>query len=221
MVTLGRLINRISPKAALRQAIRLCDEGRPEAALALLRRAAKAGLADAKYQIGLLYLRGSGVPLSRMEATRWLERAANDGHVEAQTTLAALFVHGLANAGNSGHAELSADRLFAADDPSEPDFNAALHWARQAADAGSAKGQAMLAYILTGGPEAVRDLEAAHGWYERSAAAGCPEGCLGYALSLAPQINDEEGRRKVAMHLRQAAKAELPSAIYLLAVLTE
>src|SRR5947209_18847315 len=36
-------------------------------------------------------------------------------------------------------------------------------------------------YILTCGPEAMRDLEAAHHWYERSAAARSPEGCLGYA----------------------------------------
>ena len=67
----------------------------------------------------------------------------------------------------------------------------------------------------------MRDVEAAHRWYERSAEAGCPEGCLGYALSLAPRTTDEEGRREVATHLRRAAEAGLPTAIYLLGVLTE
>ena len=37
--------------------------------------------------------------------------------------------------------------------PAEPDFKSAMKWARQAADAGSASGQALLAYILTYGPE--------------------------------------------------------------------
>ncbi|HWO86831.1 MAG TPA: hypothetical protein VNN75_10160, partial [Stellaceae bacterium] len=67
----------------------------------------------------------------------------------------------------------------------------------------------------------MRDLEKAHHWYQRSAAAGCPEGCLGYALSLAARTQDEAGRHEVPEHLRQAAEAELPTAIYLLAVLTE
>src|SRR5207248_6104900 len=70
-------------------------------------------------------------------------------------------------------------------------------------------------------PEETRDVEAARNWYRRSAAAGCPEGSLGYALSLAPHSDDEDGKREVIKYLRQAAEAELPSAIYLLAVLTE
>ena len=113
------------------------------------------------------------------------------------------------------------ERLFAEEEPGEPDFASALKWARRAAEAGSAKAQAVLAYVLTCGPEEMRDLEKAHHWYQRSAAAGCPEGCLGYALSLAPRTQDEAGRHEVAEHLRQAAEAELPTAIYLLAVLTE
>jgi len=75
--------------------------------------------------------------------------------------------------------------------------------------------------VLTCGPEEMRDLEAAHRWYQRSAASGCPEGCLGYALPLAPRTQDEAERHEVAEHLRRAAEAELPTAIYLPAVLTE
>src|SRR5262249_5612981 len=86
---------------------------------------------------------------------------------------------------------------------------------------GSPQGQAMLAYVLTHGPESMRDLEAAHRWYERSAAGGCPEGCLGYALSLAPRAKDAAERRQVADYLQRAAEAELPTAIYLLGLLAE
>src|SRR5712691_12967329 len=114
MVVLDRLITRISPGAALRRAIRHCEQGRPADAFRLLTRSATAGIADAKYRIGLLYLQGSGVPPSRIEAARWLERAAGDGHAEAQSLLAALHVHGLAS-GYSGDAGTPADRLFTAD----------------------------------------------------------------------------------------------------------
>jgi TPR repeat protein len=147
----------------------------------------------------------------------WLRLAATNGDVEAQTLLATLCVHGLGNGANgNGHGG-----LFTEDEPGEPDFAAAAKWARAAAEAGSAKGQAVLAYVLSCGPEPMRDPEAAHRWYERSAEAGCPEGCLGYALSLAPRTADEAGRQLVAANLRRAAAAELPTAIYLLAVLTE
>jgi uncharacterized protein len=157
------------------------------------------------------------VPASRIEGARWLQRAAAHGHIEAQTLLGGLCVHGLAGDLNGDRPE----RLFAEEGPGEPDFATALKWARPAAEAGSAKAQAVLAYVLTCGPEEMRDLEAAHRWYQRSAASGCPEGCLGYALPLAPRTQDEAERHEVAEHLRRAAEAELPTAIYLPAVLTE
>ena len=216
-----QLIERVSPQAALRRAITLCDENKFGDALPRLRRAADAGLPDAKYRIGLLYTQGSGVPPSVTEAARWLERAADEGHIDAQTTLAALFVNGLVDADQLSEAAFSADRLFSENKPGQPNFASALKWALRAAEAGSAKAQALAGYILTCGPEEMRDVEAARNWYRRSAAAGCPEGSLGYALSLAPRSDDDEGKREVIKHLRHAAEAELPSAIYLLAVLTE
>src|ERR1700720_3158348 len=217
MLVIDRLIGLASPEAALRRAVRLSEQGKVAEAFPLLTRSAKAGIADAEYRVACCYLEGTGVPASRIEGARWLQRAAGRGHLEAQTLLGGLCVHGLAG-------DIGADRperLFAEEEPGEPDFASALRWARQAAEAGSAKGQSVLAHLLTCGPAAMRDLEEAHRWYRRSAASGCPEGCLGYALSLAPRAHDEEGRREVAEHLRRAAEAELPTAVYLLAVLTE
>ena len=132
-------------------------------------------------------------------------------------------MHGLAGARAAIHGRRrpGSDRLFRTDAPAEPDFDAALKWARQAAEAGSAKGEALLGYVLTYGPESMRDLEEAHRWYERSAAAGCPEGNLGYALSLARRTNGRGGGAKSPSNCARAAEAQLPTAIYLLAVLTE
>src|SRR5271169_2172236 len=212
MLVLDRLIGLASPAAALRRAVRLSEQGKVADAFPLLTRSAKAGIADAEYRVACCYLEGAGVPASRIEGGRWLQRAAGHGHVDAQTLLGGLCVHGLARALHGARPE----RLFAEEEPGEPDFASARKWARQAAEAGSAKAQAVLAYVLTCGPEEMRDLEKAHRWYQRSAAAGCPEGCLGYALSLAPRTQDEAGRQEVAEHLRRAADAELPTAIYLL-----
>jgi TPR repeat protein len=211
-----RLVALASPAAALRRALRHHAGGRMAPAFALYTRAARAGIAEAEYRLALAYLEGKGVPPSRAEAVHWLELAATHGEIDAQTLFATLCVHGLAGAGGSAHA-----RLFAADEAGEPDFATAAKWARAAAEAGSAKGQALYAYVLSAGPAPLLDPEAAHLWYERSAAAHCPEGCLGYALSLAPRADDEDGRRRVAANLRLAAEAGLPTAIYLLAALTE
>src|SRR5208283_1654359 len=118
---------------------------------------------------------------------RWLQRAASHGCIEAQPRLAVLCVHGLAGAtsGDPADGAPRAQALFAPDVAAEPDFASAMKWARRGAEGGSAESEAMLGYILTCGPEDMRDLEEAHRCYERSAAAGCPEGSLGYALSLA------------------------------------
>ena len=85
----------LSPAAALRRAVRLTEQGNVKQAFPLLTRAARAGIAEAEYRVGRCYLEGAGVPPSRAEGARWLERAANQGYVEAQAQLATLAIHGL------------------------------------------------------------------------------------------------------------------------------
>src|ERR1700680_4263057 len=164
------------PTAALRRAIRLSDKGKAVEAFSLLTRAAKAGIVDAEYRVAQSYLEGRGVPPSRVEGARWLLRAATHGSVEAQLMLSALCINGLVSLSSDDVSigGTRADSLFAVDAPTDPNFEAALRWSRLAAQTGAAQGQALLAYVLTNGPEAIRDLEEAHRWYERSAAADCP-----------------------------------------------
>ncbi len=159
------------------------------------------------------------MPPSRAEGARWLERAANQGYVEAQTQLATLSIHGLLNGG--GPDAGAAAKLFANNAASEPDFETGLKWSRRAAEAGSADGQAVLGYILTSGPEDLRNLDEADQWYEKSAAAGCPPGALGYALALARKATAPEQHARVAELMRHAADAGLPTALYLLAIMLE
>src|SRR3954451_14006279 len=98
MALLDRMMGSMSPPAALRRAVRLAEQGDVKQAFPLLTRAARAGIAEAEYRVGRCYLEGTGVPPSRMEGVRWLERAANQGYVGAQAQLATLFIHGLASA---------------------------------------------------------------------------------------------------------------------------
>src|SRR5690349_22325900 len=108
---LDRLIGKASPAAALRRAAALIEKEHYAEALPLMARAAEAGLPDAEYQIGRLYLQGSGVPYSQSEGVRWLERAGLHGHLEAQCLLAAILVQGLAAVSEISHGE-GASRLF-------------------------------------------------------------------------------------------------------------
>ena len=154
---LDRLLAALSPAAALRRAVRLTEQGDGKQAFPLLTRAARAGIAEAEYRVGRCYLEGAGVPPSRTEGARWLERAANQGYVEAQAQLATLAIHGLT--ATRGRQRDPAASLFATNDGDGSRISKpACSWARQAADGGSADGQAVLGYILTSGPETMRDL---------------------------------------------------------------
>ena len=137
MSFLIRLLAPISPTAALRRALRLAEQGDVKQAFPLLSRAARAGIAEAEYRVGRCYLEGTGVPPSRSEGARWLERAANQGYVEAQAQLATLAIHGLIGRSEA----VPGTRLFAPTEASEPDFETSLRWARKAADGGSEDGQ--------------------------------------------------------------------------------
>ena len=218
MTILDRLTG-FHPASALRRAIQLAEAGKAAEAFPLMAIAARAGIPEAEYRVARHYLEGSGVPPSQSEGARWLRRAADHGSADAQALLAALFVAGLAGREEDVEGK-SSQRMFEQESSQAPDFSTALHFARKAAEAGSATGQAILGYILSKGPKDMRDLEVAHGWYEKSAAAGCPEGCLGFALSLARRKQPED-RGKIAAEVRRAADAGLPTAIYLLAALTE
>ena len=214
----------MTPATALRRAIRLFADGKAERGFALLARAARAGVTEAQYRIGLSYLQGSGVPASRTEAACWLEIAATADHAEAQGLLATLLIEGVATPSSLAvrRGERGAASLFSGDEIAEPDFVQAEKWARQAAERQSANGQAVLAFVLSAGPEAMRNPEEADRWYERSANGGCPQGDLGYGLSLLRSAKGQpDQERRAAEHIRRAARAGITLAIYWLGMLTE
>src|SRR5947209_5165713 len=86
----------------------------------------------------------SAWPPSRSNGVRWLEKAGTRGYVEAQALLATLCLNGLGpeQAGDGP----GAAGLFAAQSTAGPNYETALHWARLAAQGGSAEGQAVLGF---------------------------------------------------------------------------
>src|SRR3954452_16535696 len=59
-------------------------------AVAIWRPLAEKGDADAQFNLGQAYRLGRGVQTNLAAAKTWLERAGNQGHVDAETTLGLL-----------------------------------------------------------------------------------------------------------------------------------
>ncbi|MGE0416576.1 MAG: hypothetical protein AB7O80_07200, partial [Acetobacteraceae bacterium] len=72
MAIADRVIGSLSPRMALKRAIRLIDAGNAKEAFPLLSRAARAHIPEAEYRIGKCYLEGTGVPPSRTDGARWM-----------------------------------------------------------------------------------------------------------------------------------------------------
>src|SRR5664279_6426768 len=120
MRLLDTLMTPFSARAAFRRAVRLTDKGDRRAAFPLLARAARSGIAESEFRIGRCYLEGAGVPPSRGNGVRWLEKAATQGYVEAQALLATLCLNGMGPEQAGG--EASGAVLFGAQTNAGPNY---------------------------------------------------------------------------------------------------
>lgn len=215
------------PTARLAYARVLADEGRHEAAFHQFARAAGhcadwPGLAAAQSRLGRCYLLGLGVPSCVNAALHWLRCGAEGGDAEAQTMLASLALQGIGAAGDTGLFDATSTVGRA------PDYQLAMRWGVPAAAAGSAEAQALLGYIMTTGPDDLRDPLRGARYYQQSAANGFAQGQLGWALALLRGDNsprdDPDGRSARAEAqacLELAAAAGLPAAHFALGVLAD
>src|SRR5690348_779810 len=106
----------LTPGARLQNALERARAGAVAEVFAVLAEAAQRGDTEAQFWVGKAYLDGAGVPSSRATAAKWLERAASAAHVEAQATLARVYLTGAAKDG------AEAPGLFADNQAIEPDF---------------------------------------------------------------------------------------------------
>jgi uncharacterized protein len=224
------------PAAQLAYGHVLVEDGEHRRAFHQFARAARHGLPAAQFRLGRCYLLGLGTTSSPDAALRWLTCAAEGGDVDAQALLASLALQGI---GADAEGELlEAPSRFAG---RPPNYQEVMKWGERAAEGGSADAQALLGYVLTSGPDELRDLPRAARYYRAAADSGFARGQLGLALALlregtgqvgasedAPSPDGaavEEASRgrsaEVRRLLESAATADLPAAHFVLGVLGE
>ncbi|HEY6048865.1 MAG TPA: SPOR domain-containing protein [Sphingomicrobium sp.] len=116
-------------------------------AVAIWRPLAEQGDADAEFNLGQAYRLGRGVPTSLSAAQTWFERAANQGHIDAQTTLGLL--------------------LFQNGDQAE-----GLKWLKAAAVQGEPRALLVYGTALYNGDGVTQDRVLGYAYVSRAAAAG-------------------------------------------------
>ena len=116
-------------------------------AVAIWRPLAEKGDADAEFNLGQAYRLGRGVPTNLAAAKTWFERAANQGHVDAETTLGLL--------------------LFQNGEQPE-----GLKWLRKAADQGEPRALLVYGTALVNGDSVTQDPVLGYAFVSRAAAQG-------------------------------------------------
>ena len=119
----------------------------------LISKAASAGHAKAQCEMGVMLMEGGGgIPVDRVTAFQWFERAATQGDTVAQTNLGWMKANGIGAPKN---------------------MMDAAQWYRRAAEAGSAEAQARLGDLLARGPDGLpRSPGEAAKWLTKAAERG-------------------------------------------------
>jgi TPR repeat protein len=172
-------------------------------AVELFEKAAAAGHVRAQINLGILYMRGQGVPADLIQARAWLEKAAASGDPQALYTL------GRALSESAGQAV--ADPVRAAD----------LY--RRAAEKGNALAGLRYGLALSEGSGVKRDPVAAQRWLMQAQESGIPEAALalGDMAARTPATRDKATNEKIVQSAlswyQGAANAGVPSAQFKLA----
>jgi len=154
-------------------------------AVAIWRPLAEKGDADAAFNLGQAYRLGRGVPLNIGAAQTWFERAASQGHVDAQTTLGLLLFQ------NGNHI-------------------GGLRWLKAASEKGEPRAMLVYGTALYNGDGAPQDPVLGYAYVSRAAAQGLA--AAKDTLAQLDQIMPLEDRKKgVALALAKAKAAPAPS----------
>ena len=159
-------------------------------ALRLLRPLATQGNARAKYDLGVMYDEGQGVPQDYAEAMKWYRLAADQGEAAAQNNIAAMYDMGrgvpqdyaeaakwyrrAADQGNA-KAQTSLGAMYASGEGVPQDYAEAAKWYRFAADQGNAAAQYNLGGLYANSEGVPGNLVLAHMWANLAAANGIQE----------------------------------------------
>lgn len=163
------------PSAAHNLALLLLSSGAANdlaRAVDLLRTAAGAEIADAQHALGVLHLRGRGVPRDAREAVKWFRKAADNGNAAGEVEYAILLFNG-------------------ADGVKADEATAARYFWRAAAK-GNAIAQNRLARLYVAGRGVPKNAIEAAAWHLVAAGQGLTDAWLDQALKDLP--NDQRTR---------------------------
>jgi hypothetical protein len=155
------------------------------AAVAIWRPLAEKGDADAQFNLGQAYRLGRGVPINLAAAQSWFERAADKGHVDAQTTLGLLLFQ------NGNH-------------------TGGMRWLKVASDQGEPRAMLVYGTALFNGDGVPQDPILGYAFVSRAAAQGLQ--AAKDTLGQLDQIMSVEDRKKgVALALSKAKTSPAPA----------
>ena len=154
--------------------------------MAIWRPLAERGDADAQFNLGQAYRLGRGVPINLGAAKTWFERAANGGHLDAETTL------GLLQFQNGEQAQ-------------------GLKWLKQAADQGEPRALLVYGTALYNGDGVTQDRVLGYAYVSRAAAQGLEpaKDTLAQLDQLMPVADRQKGCRAGPRQGQGRAAAEL------------
>jgi hypothetical protein len=113
-------------------------------ALREFRPLAERGVAEAQFNLGLMYRNGEGVPQDDAKALQWYRKAAEQGYADAQYNLGIMYGIG--------------QRV-------PQDYSRAMKWYRKAAEQGHARAQNNLGLMYYNGEGVPQDYVQAYMWF--------------------------------------------------------
>ena len=161
------------------------ERGDYATALRELRPLAEQGFAPAQYLLGSMLSTGNGVSQNLIEAWKWIHKAAEQGHADAQFSLSLEYRYrhqkNLAEAAKwrrkaaeQGHpfAQTELGLRYDKGQGVSQDYAEAVRWYREAAEQGHASAQTKLGLMYDKGQGVPQNYVMAHMWLNLAAAQG-------------------------------------------------
>lgn len=195
-----------------------------------LRRDATAGRANAQYLMGMMYAEGHHLPQDTELALHWLERAAKQGHLDAQLDLGLLCLESgdaeggrqwliIAGAGGSVQAQYQLFRYYFEGQYGAPDYSQAMEWLEWAAQGGVVEAQDALGSLYLYGENVPEDRKKARYWLRKAAAKSLPQAQYHLGLLYLSEPAPTTRQRNSGLQwLGKAARANFAQAQFMLGV---
>lgn len=194
----------------------------PSAALQWMLGAARQKNPEAQYEVSALFARGAeGVAPDAVKSLKWLQRAAENGYVKAQLTLAFQLEQGVHGEPDARAAVEWYRRAAEAGDPIaarnlgthymngsavNPNPKEGLRWLLQAAEQGDAGAQSNLGYFYSSGIGVEQNYETAVHWYSKATESGLLRAALALAWLQEQGLGTEKSIPKAAELYEFAAR---------------